>query len=228
MGDVLLGLFGASERVSWVDAGIAMLAAFIAGQVLSWVYEATYSGLSYSRKFADTLTLLTTVCAGFVLIARQSLIVGLGLMAVLSIIRFRSNVKAPSDLVFVLASATFGLGAGLGALAVTGVGFAAFIAFTLFVHFGSFGSRQRFDAVLRLRTASSLDDATELETILERHCLRSELLSSSEISQGEVVEHSYQIKLLKPSERQALLTSLREAQQVHDVRILLQEMNLEY
>jgi len=58
--------------------------------------------------------------------------------------------------------------------------------------------------------------------------VRSELLSSSEIAQGEIVEHSYQIKLLKPSERQPLLTSLRQARQVHDVRILLQEMNLEY
>lgn len=228
MGDVMLGLFGASERVSWVDAGISMLAAFITGQILAWVYEATYSGLSYSRKFADTLTLLTTVCAGFVLIARQSLIVGLGLMAVLSIIRFRSNVKSPSDLVFVLASATFGLGAGLGALAVTAVGFAGFIAFSLFVHLGSFGSRQRFDAVVRLRTSSALDDAAELESIFERHCLRSELLSSAEIAQGDVIEHSYQIKLLKPSEHQSLLASLRGAPQVHDVRILLQEMNLEY
>jgi hypothetical protein len=228
MGDVLLGLFGASERVSWVDAAISMLAAFIAGQILAWVYEATYSGLSYSRKFADTLTLLTTVCAGFVLIARQSLIVGLGLMAVLSIIRFRTNVKAPADLVFVLASATFGLGAGLGALAVTAVGFAGFAAFALFVNLGSFGSRQRFDAVVRLRTVSSLDDAAELESIFERHCLRSELLSTSEIAQGEIVEHSYQIKLLQPSERQPLLASLRDARQVHDVRILLQELNLEY
>jgi len=228
MGDVLTGLFGASERVSWVDAGISMLAAFIVGQILAWVYEATYSGLSYSRRFADMLTLLTTVCAGFVLISRQSLIVGFGLMAVLSIIRFRTNVKSPSDLVFVLASATFGLGAGLGALSITAVGFTAFVAFTLFVNFGSFGSRQRFDAVVRLRTTSTLDDSSELEAILERHCVRSELLSSSEIAQGEIVEHSYQIKLLKPSERQPLLTSLRQARQVHDVRILLQEMNLEY
>jgi hypothetical protein len=205
-----------------------MLAAFIVGQLLAWVYEATYSGLSYSRRFADMLTLLTTVCAGFVLISRQSLIVGFGLMAVLSIIRFRTNVKSPNDLVFVLASATFGLGAGLGALVVTAVGFAAFITFALFVNLGSFGSRQRFDAVVRLRTTSTLDDASELEAIFERHCLRSELLSSSDLAQGEIVEHSYQIKLINPNERQALLTSLRGAPQVHDVRILLQELNVEY
>jgi hypothetical protein len=228
MADVLTGLFGASERVSWVDACISMLAAFIIGQLLAWLYEATYSGLSYSRRFADMLTLLTTVCAGFVLISRQSLIVGFGLMAVLSIIRFRTNVKSPNDLVFVLASATFGLGAGLGALGITGIGFTGFVAFALFVNFGSFGSRQRFDAVVRLRTTSTLDDASELESIFERHCLRSELLSSSDLAQGEVVEHSYQIKLLSPAERQPLLASLREARQVHDVRILLQELNVEY
>ena len=78
------------------------------------------------------------------------------------------------------------------------------------------------------RTTSALDDAAELEAIFERHCLRSELLSTSEIAQGEIVEHSYQIKLLQPNERQPLLASLRSARQVHDVRILLQELNLEY
>ncbi len=228
MADVLLGMFGSGGRVTVVDAAISMLASFVVGQLLGWVYEVTYTGLSYSRRFSDMLTLLTTVCSAFVLISRQSLIVGLGLMAVLSIIRFRTNVKAPSDLIFVLASATFGLGCGLQALEASLIGFLAFVAFALFINWGSLGSRQRFDAVVKLRTLGAADDAAQLEAILERHCLRSVLLSSSEISHGELLEHSYQVKLLRPAERQALLTALRGAPQVHDVRLLLQEVNLEY
>lgn len=207
---------------------VALAASFVLGQLLSWLYEVTYSGLSYSRKFADTLTLLTCVSAGFSLVAQQSLLTGLGLMAVISVVRFRANVKAPSDLVFIMASATFGLGCGLLVLRTTFTGFLAFASFALLLNQDSFGSRRRFDGVLRLRAHAEGFDPLPLERVLHRYCLRSELLSSSELAQGKVLEHSYQVKLSRQDERHALLESLRTCPQVHDVRLLFQEVNLEY
>ncbi len=228
MRELLGGFFGATQHASWLDALIALPASFVLGQLLSWVYEATYHGLSYSRKFADTLTLLTCISAAFVLIARESLLAGLGLMAVVSMVRFRANVKAPSDLVFIMASATFGLGCGLLAIELSLIGFASFAAFSLFLSADSLGSRRRFDGVLRLRTASATDDPAALDAILGRHCVRSVLLATSELAQGDVVEHSYQVKFRRPEERHALLGELRQSHHVRDVRLLMQEVNLEY
>jgi hypothetical protein len=221
-------LMGSATRASLVDALITLPAAFVLGQLLSWVYEATYQGLSYSRKFADTLTLLTCICSAFVLVARQSLLAGIGLMAVISIVRFRANVKAPNDLVFIMASATFGLGCGVGAIGLSVIGFAGFSIFALLLSTDSMGSRRRFDGVLRLRAKVKDHDAHALEAILERHCLRSTLLASAEIGQGDFVEHSYQVKFHKPDEKHALLQELRGTGQLQDVRLLMQEVNLEY
>jgi hypothetical protein len=174
------------------------------------------------------LTLLTCICAAFVLVARQSLLAGLGLMAMIGIVRFRANVKAPNDLVFIMASATFGLGCGVGALALSAIGFVSFAVFALFLSGDSMGSRRRFDGVLRLRARVKEHDAVALEAIIERHCLRSVLLSSQELGQGDFVEHSYQVKFDKPDEKHALLSELRQSSQVQDVRLLMQEVNLEY
>ncbi len=226
--ELLGGFFGATQRATWVDALIALPSAFVLGQLLSWVYEATYHGLSYSRKFADALTMLTCISAAFVLIARQSLLAGLGLMAVVSMVRFRANVKAPSDLVFIMAAATFGLGCGLLAIELSLVAFAAFAAFSLFLSMDSLGSRRRFDGVLRLRTAAEADDPKALNEILDRHCIRSVLLTTNDVAQGEIVEHSYQVKFRKLAERHALLSDLRQSKAVRDVRLLMQEVNLEY
>jgi len=228
MPEMIGGLFGSTQHATWMEALIALPAAFVVGQLLSWVYEATYHGLSYSRKFADTLTLLTCVSACFVLISRQSLLAGLGLMAVMSMVRFRANVKAPSDLVFIMASATFGLGCGLLAIELSIVGFLAFALFSLFLSADSLGSRRRFDGVLRLRTATASDDPAALDAILDRHCVRSVLLASSEVAQGGVIEHSYQVKFRRPEARDALLGDLRHASSIRDVRLLMQEVNLEY
>lgn len=228
MPEIMSALVGSATRASVMDALISLPAAFVLGQLLSWLYEATYQGLSYSRKFADTLTLLTCIAAAFVLVARQSLLAGIGLMAVISIVRFRANVKAPNDLVFIMASTTFGLGCGVGALSLAFIGFGAFALFALILSGDSLGSRRRFDGVLRLRARVQDHDASALEAILERHCLRSVLLSSTEIGQGDFVEHSYQVKFHKPDEKHALLRELRDSQQVQDVRLLMQEVNLEY
>ncbi len=226
--ELLGGFFGATQRATWIDALIALPAAFVLGQLLSWVYEATYHGLSYSRKFADALTLLTCISATFVLIARQSLLAGLGLMAVVSMVRFRANVKAPSDLVFIMASATFGLGCGLLAIELSLVAFAIFAGFSLFLSMDSLGSRRRFDGVLRLRAASTSDDPAALDAILNRHCVRSVLLTTSDLAQGDLVEHSYQVKFRRLEQRHALLSDLRQSSAVRDVRLLMQEVNLEY
>jgi len=58
--------------------------------------------------------------------------------------------------------------------------------------------------------------------------VRSVLLATSEVAQGDIVEHSYQIKFRRPEERHALLGELRKASHVRDVRLLMQEVNLEY
>jgi hypothetical protein len=228
MPESLLGVFGGTVHSSWRDAVLALASAYVVGQILAWTYEATYHGLSYSRKFADSLTLLTCVSSAFVLLAKQSLLAGLGLVAVVSLVRFRANVKAPHDLVFVMCAATFGLGAGLVALEVTFIALAAFCLFALFLSHDSLGSRRRFDGVLRVRSEAAQDDAKEFEAILARHCERSVLLSSSELGQAGLIERSYQVKFRGDDSRHGLIADLSKTSRVRDARLLLQELNLEY
>jgi hypothetical protein len=228
MPEALLNLLAPRLHTGWIDALLALSIAFVVGQVLAWVYEATYHGLSYSRKFADSLTLLTCISSAFVLLAQRSLLAGLGLVAMVSLVRFRAAVKAPHDLVFVMASATLGLGAGLLAVEITLVSLCAFSAFALLLSRDSLGSRRRFDGVLRLRTQGAQDDPATFEALLSRHCSRSVLLSSSEVGQGELIERNYQVKFKRSEGRHDLLDELRKSQRVRDVRLLLQELSLEY
>lgn len=221
-------LLSSPLRTTWLDTVLALVLAYIFGQLLSWVYEATYHGLSYSRKFADALTLLTCISCAFVQLVQRSLLAGLGLVAVVSLVRFRANVKAPHDLVFIMASATFGLGSGLLAFDVTAAAFAAFAVFALFLSHDSMGSRRRFDGVLRLRAAATAQQAQALEAILARHCTRSVMLADNDVVGGGAFERSYQVKFKDSAAQQSLLDELRAAESVRDVRLLLQELSLEY
>jgi hypothetical protein len=212
---------------SWLDVAFALVAAFVAGQAIGWTYEYTYRGLSYSRGFTQSLILIMLGTVALVLAMQQSLLAGVGLFGVLSLSRFRSNLKAPRDLVFLMASVTLGVSLGVSAWSVAVLGTAMFCAVALYLHHSGLGSRRRYDGLLRFVLPAGAD-LGPAEALLSTHCRRFELLSAAEVHQGREVEQTFQIKLRRLSAQGALIQGLREGAGARDVRVLLQDAALEY
>ncbi len=226
--DQLAASWSTSTSISLVDALRGVLAAFVFGQLLAWTYERTYRGLSYSRDFTQTVVLVALASGVFVMAIGRSVYAGLGLLGVLSMIRFRTTLKTPRDLVFLLGAATSGVASGIGELRVATIGTIAFAAVALYLHSGPLGARKRFDGVLRFRVASGLSIDEKLATLLHTHCRRTALMSVGEVAQGSEVEHTYQVKFQSDDDRGALMSALRNDLKVQDARLLMQEVTLEY
>lgn len=222
----LSGLF--LSQFSWMATAKIVLAAFVFGQVLAWVYERTFQGLSYSKRFVDTLVLTTVATAVLVLAIGRSLYAGLGLLGVLSMIRFRTNLKTPRDLVFLLSAVVFGVASGVDSTGVAAVGVAGFGLVALYLHHGPLGTRVRFDGVLRFRVTHGENIEELLKAIFARYCSRTAVLSIGEVAQGSMVEHTYQVKLMSRGDRSDLLSNVRQLPSVRDARLLMQDMTLEY
>ncbi len=174
----------------WLEPFMALCAAFVFGQLLAWAYEFTFHGLSYSRGFSHTVVLVCLSASILVLAMQHSLLAGLGLFGVLSMIRFRSDLRTPRDLVFVMGAACIGVASGVGAILVAAFGAAAFSGVSIYLHLGPFGSRVRYDGVLRFRVPAALEIEPELRHLLDRHCRRQVLLSVGEIPDGSAREHA--------------------------------------
>ncbi len=213
---------------SWVFPLSALLGAFVFGQVLAWTYERTYRGLSYSRGFSHTLVLVCISASILVLAMQFSLLAGLGLFGILSMIRFRTDLKTPRDLVFVMGSATVGVASGVGAMLEAGMGTAVFSIVSLYLYTGPFGSRTRFDGVLRFRLPIDVAAEPELTRLMRRHCRQRHLLSTAELAEGTQREHVYQVKFFADGDREDLLESLRTQLAAHETRLMLQDATSEY
>ena len=222
------GFGGLLASGGWIAPLTALLAAFVFGQVLAWTYEFTFEGLSYSRGFSHTIVLVALSAAILVLAMQHSLLAGLGLFGILSMIRFRSDLRTPRDLVFVMGAATIGVAAGVSAFTVGTLGVVMFSIVTLYLHLGPFGSRVRYDGVLRFRLPTAPSVEGELRSLLESYCRRLVLLSVGDTSEGMMREHVYQVKFYRNSDREALLSALREDLSAHEARLLLQESTSEY
>ncbi len=213
---------------TWVAQLTSLVAAFVVGQLLAWSYETTFHGLSYSRVFSHTVVLVCLSASVLVLAMQHSWLAGLGLFGILSMIRFRTDLKTPRDLVFIMGAACVGVACGVGAIMVATLGALAFSAVALYLYTGPFGSRLRFDGVLRFRVDAASEVEPRLGDLLDRHCRRQALLSVAEVPGGEEREHVYQVKFFRDADGMALLQALRKDLGARDTRLLLQEATAEY
>lgn len=80
--------------------------------LVAWYYEHYGQSLSNRHKFAQLLPVLTLTTAIVISIIKSSLALSLGLVGALSIVRFRTAIKEPEELVFLFIAITIGLGVG--------------------------------------------------------------------------------------------------------------------
>ena len=103
-----------------IKAAIAMTAAVLLGFVIYKVYGHFYGGVVYSASFAVTLIGMTVLTCMLTLAISSNIVISLGMVGALSIVRYRTAIKDPMDLLYLFWSISVGitLAAGLYVLAV--------------------------------------------------------------------------------------------------------------
>ena len=108
-GDISIGRIAATLAVT------ALIALYI-----FVIYRVVTRKTFYSKTFNISLTALAVITAAIILAMQSNLVISLGMVGALSIIRFRTAIKDPMDLVFLFWSISIGIicGAGLYEIAV--------------------------------------------------------------------------------------------------------------
>lgn len=111
--------FQNTEMTMRTVAVLLIVAAFL-GIYLFFVYRAVTVDSFYSKNFNLSLILMCVITAAIIITIQSSIVVSLGMVGALSIVRFRTAVKDPLDLLFMFWSISVGIicGAGLLGLAV--------------------------------------------------------------------------------------------------------------
>ena len=110
------------SSISLLDSVIAMGMAFLLGMYIFFIYKQTYSGVMYSSGFGVSLIAMTLITTLLIMAVVSNVVLSLGMVGALSIVRFRTAIKEPTDLMFLFWSIATGivLAAGLIPLAVFG------------------------------------------------------------------------------------------------------------
>lgn len=105
---------GVFDGVSMANAALGLLTALLMGAIIYLVYRKFYTGVIYSRSFAISLVGMTILTAMVTLAISTNIVISLGMVGALSIVRFRTAIKDPLDLLYLFWAITTGITSGAG------------------------------------------------------------------------------------------------------------------
>jgi len=105
-----------------LDILLGLLTAFMAGSFIYGVYKYTYKGVLYSPSFNITLLVMTMITSLVIMTISTNVVLSLGMVGALSIVRFRTAIKDPLDVVFMFWAIAAGISSGAGLYLLTLLG----------------------------------------------------------------------------------------------------------
>ena len=105
-------------QVDPAKIGLSLFVALAMGILIYYVYKRFFTGVLYSRSFAVTLVGMCVLTCMVTLAISTNVVISLGMVGALSIVRYRTAVKDPLDLLYLFWAITTGITAGAGMYAL--------------------------------------------------------------------------------------------------------------
>tara|TARA_Y100000589_G_scaffold158269_1_gene150683 strand:+ start:546 stop:1229 length:684 start_codon:yes stop_codon:yes gene_type:complete len=119
-------------NITILDFFLNLLFTLFLSLLVGFIYSKFGRSLSNRKEFASNFCLLSMTTMLIISIVKSSLALSLGLVGALSIVRFRTAIKEPEELIYLFISIAIGLGLGANQVLTT---FLATIFICLFIYF---------------------------------------------------------------------------------------------
>lgn len=175
------------------DILAALAISFALGLFIFFVYKKTFNGVMYSSSFGISLIAMDLITTLVIIAVSSNLITSLGMVGALSIVRFRTVVKEPLDLVYLFWSITIGIIVGVGLIPLAVIG-SIVIGLILFV----FVNRKTTDTPYVVVINCEDDNAEEASMLLLKNQTKKHLIKSKSVSKNGV-ELTVEVRLKETS-----------------------------
>jgi uncharacterized membrane protein YhiD involved in acid resistance len=206
---------------------VSLLLAFGLAQVVAGVYILTFRGLSYTRAVVHSMAIGSLIPCMLLMAIGTNIAAGIGVVGALALVRFRTTLRDPRDLLFIFAGLGVGVACGAQAFGVAISGTLVFGLAALLLHYTSYGARREFDGLVRFTATASTGIEAGIMNTLRGSCRSFALVTLREAAQGGAMEHAYQISIVDPELQSKLVHDLRELPGISDVTLMLQEPTLD-
>jgi uncharacterized membrane protein YhiD involved in acid resistance len=179
-----------TSSFSIVDALIGLLVAFAVGLFIYYVYKKTFTGVIYSHTFNISLIIMSMATALIIIGISSNVLLSLGMVGALSIVRFRTPIKDPMDIVYIFWAIVAGILCGAGFIPLVIIG-SLLIGVVLIVFTDRIKVENPYLLVIRYNEISI---ENSLEHVISGHAKKHSLKSKS-VMPGNDFEVTYEIRV---------------------------------
>ncbi|MFT4536578.1 MAG: putative membrane protein YhiD involved in acid resistance [Saprospiraceae bacterium] len=189
-----------------------VLCSVLLGILIAFTYEKTSRDVDRPDNFLQALILVTIVAAMVIQAIGDSLARGLGMIGALSIIRFRTTIKDPRNIVFMFGSIAAGIACGVMGFTIAIFGTVGFCLTAFMLRFSSFSEKEKLFGNLKIKFYKVDGNRKALEKVLSKHCTKF-AVSKKEYGTGSgkkanLIIYDYRIKLKDSYAAQELVDDL--------------------
>lgn len=210
----------------WNIISIALIA-FVLSSLIAVTFEKTSKDFDRPRFFIQSLILISIPVATVMQAIGDSLARGLGMLGALAIIRFRTTLRSPRNMVFMFASIGVGIATGVYGLLIGLVGTVGFCITVFILHYSPLTKNNYIIGFLQFEFPSDALETIEndVSLTLTNYCTNSVLLNyrvNTKKSKSElqhIPSYEYKIKIQDRDKAKSLVNELTEKNGVMKVTL---------
>ena len=173
---------------TFVTAIYTLMWGVLLSSLIAITHRKTFTGFTYPDEFFQSMILATLVATAVMMSIGDSLARGLGIFGALAIIRFRTRIDHPKNLLFLFASLALGIPLGVYgfSIAISSTFMFCLVAWMLYFLVEKRNRRERFSLVV---SVDSMDLARYVEELIGPLCIKFQL-----VGQSKTKENTWQIE----------------------------------
>ncbi|MFT4698310.1 MAG: putative membrane protein YhiD involved in acid resistance [Flavobacteriaceae bacterium] len=217
------------EGSSIVNIIVIALVSFVLSSLIALTYERTSREIERPQHFIQSLILISIPVATVMQAIGDSLARGLGMLGALAIIRFRTTLRNPRNMVFMFTSISVGIAAGVYGIAIAVVGTLGFCLVVTVIHFSPLSKNDHIIGTLQfeISNANLLEGnmGDRIIEILESYCKKVSLSKyriNNKKKSGEIIQmvvFEYKINIDSKHKSTQMVNTLLQEHGIFNVRI---------
>lgn len=205
------------EFPSFKVALFSLLLAFALSTVIAFTYKLTYRGITYSPNFFQAMVLSSVAASMVIMAVGNNIAVGFGIIGAIAIIRFRTTVNEPRNIIFIFASLGVGIATGVYGYSIAISGTLIYCAVAFVLHFSASSRTEVFLYALTFNI-STPEAMASLLKLLNIYCDSHHLMS---IGDGKMEDerYEYQITLRQEVDHKDIYQNLTKVEGLSNVKL---------
>lgn len=209
------------EYPQLVNISYSFVWAFLLASIIAITHRLTFTGDYYPKNFFQSLILGAVITTMVMMAIGDSLARGLGVFGAMAIIRFRTRIDDPRDVLFLFAALSTGLAIGVYGFTISFVGTVIFSLVAALLHFSPFKIYQHTSHLF-----FSLEKPEDLDRVLAVvgvYCHEYRIVSIV-VNKENALRYQYSVSLRRDISKDKFMESLRALEGVRQLKIAATEI----